>query len=214
MIDIMKQYNIQNNIIRLLHPQERYVWELSYWKYQWCAGIVLANVLSDLDGTNKTLLEIGPGLGLCTTIAGMQNFNVTVVDKMLDSLEYTTKNAIANGVLPPRCIHQTWAEFLKTNTIVFDTIIAGDTLYDINQIPILIELFKTAIKPTGIIYMTDPFREPNLIYNRFIEQLLENGFEYTIELMKSKTPPEAPNAYDNDEVRLLTITPNLTTLRP
>jgi hypothetical protein len=53
--------------------------------------------------------------------------------------------------------------------------------------------------------MASPVRVPNVVYDKFIDQLNASKFEYTEQMITSPIPPEAPPEYDGDEIRLLTI---------
>ncbi len=199
-------YRVGSSSYLLTHPTERTLHMSSYWAYQWCCGHVLAEELSTHVGNSRALLELGPGLGLCAAVAAEVNYRVTVVDKERSSLEYTATNCRLNGQKEPIVIEQSWSTFLKTNRTMYDVIIGGDILYDINQVPILLSIFSTSLKLDGTIYITDASRPPHRIYQTFLDELDRRGFQYTEQLITSKILPEAPNNYDMQDIRLATIT--------
>jgi len=179
----------------------------SYWAYQWGCGKVLAEELITHSGEGNTLLELGPGLGLCTVVSSMKGYSVTAVDSEEGSLNYTTMNCTANSVTQPTTVNKPWKLFLNSNRMMYNVIIGADILYDINQIPILISIFSTSLAYGGTVYIADASRSPRRIYNKFIEELDLRGFQYTEESKAANMDQDAPHAFDIlQDIRLLTIT--------
>lgn len=201
----LTQPTINGIPFRLSHPKKRqihdYISQHQYWQYHWSCGYSLATVLTELDGTGKRYLELGPGLGLCSIIATYRKFSVTVVDREIQALEYTTYNIKANDLPEPTSFHSTWKEFVNTDTGRYDVIAAADCCYDQASTRDILQLVKTKLAPGGVFYATDQLTE-----NYLLETLKREGLLYTQKLVVSPISPELPSRYDRLASCLFTVT--------
>jgi predicted nicotinamide N-methyase len=202
-----KLYEIDGTPISIHSPEVRTLHMSSYWSYQWGCGKVLAEELITHSGEGKTLLELGPGLGLCTVVSSMAGYSVTAVDSEEGSLNYTTMNCTANMVKQPITVHKPWKLFLHSNRMIYNTIIGADILYDINQVSTLISIFSTSLAYGGTVYIADASRSPKRIYHKFTEELELRGFHFVEDAKVANMEQDAPHTYDIlEDIRLLTIT--------
>ena len=206
MIDPELTQPIINGVLfRLSHPKKRQIHEYilphQYWQYHWSCGYSLATVLIELDGTGKRYLELGPGLGLCSAIATQRKFSVTVVDREIQALEYTTYNIKANDLPEPTRFHTSWKEFATIDAGMYDVIAAGDCCYDPAATHDILQVVKTKLAPGGVFYATDQLTE-----NYLLEALKRSGLMYTQTSVVFPIRPELPARYDRQNTCLFTIT--------
>ena len=199
----MHHYHIRDISVQLSYPTDRPTCDTdTFWQYQWACGYGMAEHIISLDGTGKTLLDLGPGLGLCTIIASHRNFTVTAVDYQQGSLDYTLHNAILNNVPAPRCILQSWKEFDETSTGTYDVILAGDAFYNRSSSRELMDLFASHLAPNGTIYITS---QVNIGF--LTEELNMRGWQYTQKFITPNFTIEVPDGNDRYQIQLVTITP-------
>jgi len=202
-----KLYEINGTPISIHSPDVRTLHMSSYWTYQWGCGNVLAEELITHSGEGKTLLELGPGLGLCTVVASKVGYSVTAVDNEEGSLNYTTMNCTANSVNQPTTVYKPWKSFLYSNRAMYNVIVGADILYDMNQVSTLISIFSTSLTYGGTVYIADASRSPKRIYTKFTEELDLRGFQFTEEPKVANMEQDAPHTFDIlQDIRLLTIT--------
>lgn len=202
---VSKKYMIAGIPFTIFYPDNRKTYGdipmQDYWKYQWSCGYTLANHIMTLDGTDKTFLELGPGLGLCSVVAKYKGFDVTIVDKEPKSLEYTVYNTIINNLSTPRTILNTLTEFKQIDMGTYDIIVAGDLCYRQDVTKDVVTIFKKMIEPDGICYATDQLTE-----NYLIDELPRNELKYTQTIITADLPLELPSGYDRPRTCLYTIT--------
>lgn len=133
------------------------------WSKLWESAWVLANHLSTLPvAPEKTILEIGCGLGLVGIAATMAGHRVTMSEYNADALNFAKANAVIND-LPQLAI-----EFLdwKNPRLAgrFDIIVGSDTVYNTENIGILEALFDRYLLPGGTVILADNVRQTSVVF--------------------------------------------------
>ena len=115
---------------------------LPYWADIWPSSIALALAVRPLDGTGRTLLELGCGLGLVSAVALRAGFDVTATDYFEDALSFTRLNVHLNTAREPRTMILDWRD-LPTVIEAFDMVVAADVLYERSYGPIIARAIAT-----------------------------------------------------------------------
>lgn len=130
---------------------------LPYWADLWPSARVLASTLVREDGTGRTLLEMGCGLGLATVAAMQAGFAVTATDYYEEALHVTRGNAARNLGREPhvRLVNwRAWPDDLGT----FDVVMAADVLYEKEYATLVAQCMARALAPDGVAIVADPGR--------------------------------------------------------
>lgn len=143
---------------------------LPYWADLWPSARVLAGVLLKEDGSNRTLLEMGCGLGLSTIAAIKAGFQVTSTDYYEDALHVTRSNALHNVGAEPAVQMVNWRDW-PNDLSQFDVVIAADVLYEKEYAALVANCIAKALKPDGVAIVADPGR---LALPAFRESIIQN----------------------------------------
>ena len=161
--------------IVLSAPLQRYesADRISFWWGVTTSALALARfIAAGYDVRDKTLLELGSGVGLSGLVAAMKGARVTFSDYVPEALHTARLNAIANGV------HDKDTEFkildwefpsLQGN---FDVIIGSEILYEYFFHNSLADLILSALKEDGVLLLADRHR---MVVDRFIGRLIRKG---------------------------------------
>jgi predicted nicotinamide N-methyase len=147
---------------------------IPYWAELWASAIGMSEYLveNQLITPEKSVLEIGCGLGLPSIVAGLLGAkNITVSDYFQEALDFAEMNWVKN--LP----HQK-AEFLKMDwrtppSVKCDILLASDVAYEQRAFQPLLNAFKTLLKPNGTILISEPNR---YISKAFFSNLDKEGY--------------------------------------
>lgn len=131
---------------------------LPYWAEFWPSSIALADRLLQAspfqDG--EAVLEIGCGLGLAGTAAGMTGANVLFTDYQPHALEFAQLNHFAN------CGHTAKTALMDWRTPNLDHcyrhILASDVCYESRFFAPLANLIETLLAPDGTVWVSEPNR--------------------------------------------------------
>lgn len=153
--------------VRLLRParadalirEEDFVRDerLPYWADLWPSSLAMSAHLRGLEGSGRTLLELGCGLGLVSTAAASAGFAVTATDYYDDALLFTTLNVVRNTGRRPRTRLVDWRE-LPPELGRFDRVVASDVLYERDYAPLVASVFARTLAPDGEGWIADPGR--------------------------------------------------------
>ncbi|MFL5488413.1 MAG: class I SAM-dependent methyltransferase [Gemmatimonadaceae bacterium] len=130
---------------------------LPYWADVWPSSIVLAERLLALDGTGRTALELGCGVGLCTLAATSAGFNVLATDYYEDALDVTRANVFRNLGTTARTRHVDWRH-LPDDLGTFDFVFASDVLYEKEYAELLPVILDRVLTREGSALIADPGR--------------------------------------------------------
>ena len=169
---------------------------LPYWAELWPSAIGLSR---NLVGTGnileqKTVLELGCGLGLTTLVMAHQNpARFVASDYEQDALDFAAENFKLNKLPQPEFQLIDWREPNLNRT--FDYIVASDVLYEKRFFRPLMELFNNFLGTKGQIILAEPGRpiaraffqlliDYNYAYQKEEQAVLQDGKTITISIYK------------------------------
>ncbi|HWI54163.1 MAG TPA: methyltransferase domain-containing protein [Desulfobacteria bacterium] len=176
--------------------------ETPLWVELWPSALALARLLWDGESlTGISILELGAGLGLPGTVAGLKGASVLQTDYMPEALDVAKETAKMNNVENLRTAVADWRNFDITEN--FDLIIGSDIMYHPELNPYLKKIFLQNLNPGGKIIMGDAGRRDSLA---FVESLVLEGwgvtekrvpvkqdrFDYNIYVFDITPPESAP----------------------
>lgn len=130
---------------------------LPYWADVWPASVALARAVRAMDGTGKTLLELGCGVGLVAAAALRAGFDVTATDYYDDALAFARLNGAAHSDHPPKTMILDWRH-LPDAIQAFDVVAAADVLYERPYGPVVARTIATTLAEGGRALIADPGR--------------------------------------------------------
>jgi predicted nicotinamide N-methyase len=129
-----------------------------YWAEVWESGVELAHAVSARAWTDKTVLELGCGLGLPSLAAALGGARVLATDRSADALAFTGANAGQNGVTVETAVCA-WAEPAPLLARApWDLVLAADVLYGQRNVDELTALLPRLVKDGGEVWVADPGR--------------------------------------------------------
>ena len=130
---------------------------LPYWADVWPSSILLAEKLLGLNGSGKTALELGCGVGLSTLGARTAGFDVLSTDYYEDALDVTRANVFRNLGITTTTRLVDWRH-LPPDLGRFDLVFASDVLYENEYAALLPVILDRVIAPGGMALIADPGR--------------------------------------------------------
>lgn len=146
----------------------------------WPAGIVMAELIGEMDLKGLRVLEVGCGLALAGIVAHSKGADVTVSDFNPDTKEFLDHNVALNGLPPLRYVEANWCDEYP-DLGLFDLIIGSDVLYDRDHPRILAAFLQRHVKRYARVIVTDPGREN---YRQFTKEMTVQGFTCSTTLKK------------------------------
>ncbi len=151
-----------NKLLNDISPEEFNKDErLPYWAELWPSAIALADYLSELDLKNKSILELGCGLGLVGIAAAHYGARVLMTDYEDDALLFAKTNIFKNiqqdlvssnvqtGLLD-------WRNYCLNEK--FDIILGSDILYERNIHSTILNFIENNLNIHGVALLSDPNR--------------------------------------------------------
>ncbi len=150
---------------------------LPYGVALWPSAIALAYELASRGGAlaDKTVLELGTGVGLPGIVAASLGAQVVQTDRQELAMMLCRRNGDLNrveGIEPSLADWTNWREKRR-----FDWILGSDILYSEAMHPHLRRIFESNLAAEGRILLADPFRGISL---RLLESLQEQGWNITM----------------------------------
>jgi predicted nicotinamide N-methyase len=130
---------------------------LPYWAELWPSALILARHVASLDGTGRSLLELGCGVGLVATAAARAKFAVTATDYYTDALLFTSFNVARNSGREPVVRELDWRS-VPADLGRFDVVVASDVLYEKHYPSLIADVIARALAPGGTALIADPGR--------------------------------------------------------
>lgn len=154
--------------------------EIPYWAELWSSAIALAAEIAARnteDWTDKSVLEIGCGLGLPSIVAGFKKAKVSMTDYVPAAVDFAKANWQKNHQQPVDAFVLDWN--CPPIKLQADIVLAADVAYNEQLITSLLPALAQLCKPDGIVLLTEPNRN---IAKPFLEQLksAESPFYATI----------------------------------
>ncbi len=151
---------------------------LPYWAELWPSAFALSEFILENKNIfkNKTILELGCGMGLTTMALSLTNpGQIIATDYEQQALDSTKKNFDLNNISQlPSFRLLDWREPELTKK--YKIIVASDVAYEERFFQPLIDLFKNYLEPKGEIILAEPNRT---IAKTFFGKLVLSGFSYT-----------------------------------
>ncbi len=144
-------------LYRFLNPHDVFH-DFPLWAKIWRASLVLSTYLADMPvDADKRLLEIGGGVGLVSIVAATFGHRITLSEYNPDALNFARANAHCNNCPDLPIIHLDWLRpQLKTQ---FDRIVASEVTYKKAYLDVLMQLFRSHLKPDGEIILASEIRK-------------------------------------------------------
>jgi len=141
----------------------------------WPSSVVLANFLLDYDTANKSILEVGCGIGLSSLLLNKRHADITATDQHPEVEGFLQQNAALNDgeTIPYERIG--WDES-GSQLGSFDLIIGSDLLYEDQHVRPLAGFIAQHANPTCEVLIVDPGRGRK---NKFTERMTAYGFTHT-----------------------------------
>ena len=144
---------------------------LPYWAELWPSSRVLAEHVLALQGSGRSLLELGCGAGVVTICASFAGFEVVASDYYEDALRFTRVNAARNGAPAPETMLLDWRH-LPPDLRRFDVVVASDVLYERSYGPVLARVVSATLADRGTAIVADPGRVGR---EAFLQSFVKNG---------------------------------------
>lgn len=98
-LNILQIADLENYVDRLAEESREKI-ELPFWAKIWPASILLSYYLTSLspEGENRSILELGSGIGLAGLFAAKHGFNVMLSDNSLQALLFAKINILKNNL--------------------------------------------------------------------------------------------------------------------
>ena len=123
--------------------------ELPFWAKIWPASILLSYFINSMqvETSQKNLLEIGAGIGLCGLFAALKGFDVIISDYSDDALLFAQINILKNKLQNKATVAK--VDFTKDRlNQKFDYILGSEVLYQEKSYRPLIKFFLAHLKST------------------------------------------------------------------
>lgn len=144
---------------------------LPYWADIWPSSRVLARAVAREQGTGRTMLELGSGLGLVAIGAMHAGYDVLASDYYDDALLFTAANAWRKLRREPRTRMVDWRE-LPSDLGLFDRVVAADVIYEDRYPPLVASVIERTLAADGVATIADPGRP---MMEKFFELLPRLG---------------------------------------
>ena len=147
--------------------------EFPFWIRLWDAAMILAYVLgSQPNAAGSRLLELGAGLGAPGLAAASAGFEVTISDYEDIIMDFQKVSAAASGLKGIQFTHLDWLNPPEMEP--FDVLAGAEILFRDEFFQPLLDIFKTRLKPDGMIYLAHDAKRQSL--PKFLK-LAQNDFE-------------------------------------
>ena len=150
---------------------------LPYWATLWDSALILSDVLlqGSLITPGESVLELGCGLGLVSSIACLKRARVTATDYQPDALKFARLNSLQIAGVVPQTMLIDWRS--PPQDQCYTTLLGADLVYELRFFDPLITTFDALLAPGGRVL----FSEPNRVLGRsFFDRLHNAGWAFSI----------------------------------
>lgn len=169
----------------------------------WEAAIGLARYLDahvDLIA-GRSVLEIGAGVGLPGLVARALGAQVTQTDHQIGALALAEVNAFDNDITGLERFVADWR--LWQHPVRYDVLIGADVMYERAMYFYLEQVFRLALKPGGVLLLSDPGRPQAMDFAAHLENA---GWTFSLE---TQTVIQIENGHENAPVEVGILTARL-----
>ncbi len=147
--------------------------DFPFWIRLWDAAMILAYILgSQPDAAGRKVLELGAGLGAPGLAAASAGFDVTISDYEEIIMDFQKVSAAASGLNGIHFMHLDWLNPPVMQP--FDVLAGAEILFRDEFFQPLLNIFRTCLKPDGVIYLAHDAKRRSL--PKFLE-LAQTDFE-------------------------------------
>jgi len=172
-----KQFNIllPKYLDRFINPVNM-LHEFPLWAKIWKASWVLCGYLADMPSDpHKRFLEIGAGVGLVSIVAATFGHRITMTEYNPDALNFAQANAHLNQCPGLPILKLDWHDPRIKGQ--FDTIVASEIAYKMEDFIPLIQFLKSYLQPGGQIILASEMRKTN----KGFYDLLKTDFDISVQ---------------------------------
>jgi predicted nicotinamide N-methyase len=156
-LEILQIRDLEDFLVSNIETQGLSLENFPYWAMVWDAALVLADFLvKQTPQANRTILEIGAGLGFAGLCAAARGHQVTLTDTIPDALAFARLSLLHNHLKNAQIEYLDWLSPALSGT--FDWIVASDILYETKNFEPVMKVFERYLKPGGKIYLTQGIR--------------------------------------------------------
>lgn len=156
--------------------------EFPFWVKLWDSAMILSYMLVSVpEREGKTLLELGAGLGAPGLAAASAGFDVTLTDYEDIIMDFQRVSAAASGLNDVKIEFLDWLNPPEMKP--FDVLAGAEILFREEFFEPLLHVFKTFLKPDGVIYLAHDARRKCL--PKFL-QLAQRDFQISINKQEIK----------------------------
>ena len=175
-VDQVSDVEILWNKLLELGPEHPWMQDerIPYWAELWPSAIALSRHLVSRKKLleNKTLLEIGCGLGVPGIVAGKLGATVVLSDYQQDALDLAAHNWSLNHSTTAKCVQLDWRD--SRPDLAADILLASDVAYEKRAFEPLISAFSSLLKPGGTVFLSEPGRD---FAGEFLDKLSRQEYE-------------------------------------
>jgi predicted nicotinamide N-methyase len=177
--------------------------EPPYWAHLWTGALTLARYIDEqVECRDRSILDLGCGLGLTGIVAALKGGKVTFADKEPEALAFATVNAQMNAC---PFFEARLLDFTRdTLDQRFSLILGAEILYDRPTFPALAAFLAHHLTPEGNAVFADAGRTNTEEFYRHLDQI---GLKWTCEEMREReenlplmvsivTVCQTPDGYD------------------
>ncbi len=156
-LQILQIRDLEDYLVSNIEAQGLSLENFPYWAMVWDAALVLADFLVKQEPQpDRTILEIGAGLGFAGLSAAGRGHRVTITDNMPDALAFARLSMRHNNLANVQVEYLDWTT--PTLEGKFDWIVGSDILYEQKTFNPLVNLLARYLNPGGKIYLAQGIR--------------------------------------------------------
>ena len=175
---------LPKDLERFINPTDVFH-DFPLWAKIWKASWVLSGYLADIAPDNgKRFLEIGAGVGLVSIVAATFGHQITMTENNPDALNFAKANAHLNHCSSLPILKLDW--HLPQLKGKFETIVASEITYKVEDFVPLIRLFRSYLQVGGEIILASEMRK-NV---KDLFNLLKNNFDIRVEKKSLRSQTE------------------------
>lgn len=161
-LDLLTVTNIEPLLLELEKKDKTTLASFPYWIKIWESSIVLAAYLAEQTmDKNRTVLELGAGMGVVGLFLAAAGHPVTLTDCNPDALALLKKNAERNGLTSVTVRQLDWNHFESPGS--FDIVCGAELVYRQADIQPAMTAVRKSIKPEGTVYLAHDIKRLSMI---------------------------------------------------
>jgi len=170
---------------------------MPYWPYLWPAAYTMARLVARADWpADRSVLEIGSGIGLVGMAALVRGDRVTFSDNRTEAVELSLRNALQNGFTRCRGMLLDWFDPPPETC---DVILGSEVIYERKYHRPILDLVAAMLRPDGCCWIGDAGRHQA---HEFTADALRRGYRVSLfDADGRSTADHEPGAFRLIELR-------------